>query len=80
MSQVKNLDRFYKPHELYYNTALTEIKEGKKQSHWMWFIFPQIKGLGKTELSRYYAIESIEEAKAFLMDDVLGNHIREISN
>ncbi len=80
MYQLERLNRFHKAHDLYYETALTEMKNGKKQSHWMWFIFPQIKGLGKTEISQYYAIENREEALAFLSDVVLGNHIREISS
>lgn len=80
MYQLERLNRFHKVHDLYYETALSEIKNGKKQSHWIWFIFPQIKGLGKTETSQYYAIENREEALAFLSDAVLGNHIREISS
>lgn len=79
MSRQVNLERFLKAHNLYYEIALSEIKSGKKQSHWMWFIFPQIKGLGKTKTSQLYAIDNKEEAIAFLMDPVLGNHIREIS-
>lgn len=80
MYPVEKLARFHQAHNLYYETALSEIRLGKKETHWMWFIFPQIKGLGKTYISQYYAVESVEEAKAFLLDLQLGKNIREISN
>ena len=70
-----DLSRFVHMHKENYETALAEIKSGKKQSHWMWYIFPQIRGLGKSHISRYFAIESKEEAKAFLQDDYLGNNL-----
>lgn len=79
MSQQVNLERFQRAHNQYYDKALFEIKSGRKNSHWMWFIFPQIKGLGKSETAQYYTIENREEALTFLMDSVLGDHIREIS-
>ena len=63
-----------------YPIALTEIKSGKKQSHWMWYIFPQLKGLGYSTTSIYYAIESKEEAEAFLNHPVLGSRLIEICN
>ena len=79
METYVDLSRYFDAHKQSYQNALKEIKNGHKYSHWMWFIFPQIKGLGKTETSQLYAIENKEEAIAFLMDPVLGNHIREIS-
>lgn len=62
-----------------YDIALAEIKSGKKQSHWMWYIFPQLKGLGKTTTSELYGIASIEEAQAYLAHPILGARLREIT-
>lgn len=62
-----------------YEKALQEIKNGRKKSHWMWFIFPQIVGLGHSPTTRFYAIKSSDEARAFLEDATLGARIREIS-
>ena len=73
-----NLDRFHEAQSQFYQTALREIREGYKYSHWMWFIFPQIKGLGKSSTSQYYAISCLDEAKAYIDDDVLGGRLREI--
>ncbi len=61
-----------------YEKALQEVKNGRKMSHWMWFIFPQIAGLGHSHTTRFYAIKSAEEAKAYLKDEVLGPRLREI--
>jgi uncharacterized protein (DUF1810 family) len=66
------LERFKAAQARDYETALTEIKHGRKRSHWMWYIFPQIEGLGMTEMSRHYAIRDIGEATAYLMDQDLG--------
>lgn len=74
-----DLKRFYDAHKQSYNCALQEIKRGRKESHWMWFIFPQIKGLGKSSTAQYYAITDMEEAKEFLEDEYLGGNLREIS-
>ncbi|MBQ8836669.1 MAG: DUF1810 domain-containing protein [Clostridia bacterium] len=74
-----DLSRFKKAHEGCYKRALAEIRTGCKESHWMWFIFPQFKGLGRSFKARYYAIKSIEEARAFLGDSYLGGNLREIS-
>lgn len=79
MAQTIDLSRFHKAHRLYYRTALEEIKNGRKETHWMWFIFPQIDGLGHSDTTRYYAIKSLEEAKAYLDDPCLGGHLTEIS-
>lgn len=72
------LERFKKAQEDTYDTALREIKSGRKTGHWMWYIFPQIAGLGMTETSRYYAIKDIKEASDFLMDQQLGFRLSQI--
>ena len=73
------LDRFIDAQAQYYETALTEIKNGKKESHWMWFVFPQIKGLGHSDISKYFEIQSQGEAEAYLAHPVLGKRLEEIS-
>jgi uncharacterized protein (DUF1810 family) len=75
-----NLSRFHEAQEYSYQTALSEIKMGYKQSHWMWFIFPQIKGLGHSSTAQYYSISCVNEARAYLEDVVLGGRMREICN
>ena len=77
---MEQLDRFIKAQENTYVVALNEIKNGRKQSHWMWYIFPQIKGLGMSETSRYYGIDDEEEAKAYLDNEILGSRLREITS
>lgn len=62
-----------------YETALSEISAGRKVSHWMWYIFPQLSGLGRSCFSNYYGISGIEEARAYLAHEVLGKRLREIS-
>lgn len=74
-----SLDRFIKAQETSYATALAEIRNGRKQSHWMWYIFPQLKGLGFSETSRYYGIDGPGEARAYLDHPVLGPRLIEIS-
>jgi uncharacterized protein (DUF1810 family) len=76
----KGLSRFTEAQESVYAEALSEIKKGRKQGHWMWFIFPQIHGLGFSETSRYFAIRDIEEASDFLKDPVLGSRLVNICN
>ena len=80
MAKENNLKRFIDAQEADYSVALSEIKKGRKQSHWMWYIFPQIQGLGFTETSRFYAIKDIYEAKEFLMHPILGGRLIEICN
>jgi len=60
-----------------YEHAIAELRNGHKRSHWMWFVFPQIAGLGFSETSRYYGISSLGEARAYLADPVLGARLRE---
>ena len=75
-----SLERFVDAQERMYNMALTEVKSGKKLSHWIWYIFPQLKGLGKSNNSIYYGIDDIEEAKAYLQHPILGARLREITS
>lgn len=72
-----NLKRFTTAQEGIYGNVLKELKSGQKRSHWMWFIFPQIAGLGRSSTSMHYAIRSIEEARAYLAHPVLGARLRE---
>jgi uncharacterized protein (DUF1810 family) len=60
-----------------YVTALAELRAGRKRSHWIWFVFPQIDGLGSSSMARRYAIRSLDEAAAYLADDVLGRRLHE---
>ena len=75
----KSLDRFLIAQQNYYYDAYTELKAGKKRSHWMWFIFPQIRGLGYSDMAKYYAIESREEAENYITDPTIGHNLIEIS-
>jgi len=74
-----DLSRFIDAHQREYDQALKEIRNGKKQTHWMWFIFPQIKGLGLSQTSQYYAIDDLDEAISFLYHPYLGQNLREIT-
>ncbi len=77
-----DLERFIKAQQSYcgYDTAFTEIKRGKKLSHWIWYIFPQLKSLGSSYSSVFYGIASLDEAKAYLRHDTLRERLIEISN
>jgi uncharacterized protein (DUF1810 family) len=72
-----DLNRFLRAQEDDYDDALQEIKNGQKRRHWMWYIFPQIDGLALSSTSKYYAIRSIEEARAYLAHSVLGPRLLE---
>lgn len=76
---MARLERFLDGQRFGYETALIEMKAGKKQGHWIWYIFPQIKGLGHSPNSNYYAIEDINEAKAYLEHPILGSRLRNIT-
>ncbi len=80
MSSEYNLERFIDAQEASYEIALSEIKSGRKKSHWMWYIFPQVQGLGFSETSKFYAIKNISEARAFLEHPVLGERLVRICN
>lgn len=79
METAYDLNRFLDAQENNFNEALSEIKNAKKQSHWMWFIFPQIAGLGFSHYSVHYAIQNIEEAALYLQHPILGKRLIEIS-
>ncbi len=72
-----DLDRFLRAQAVDYARALSELRAGQKQSHWMWYIFPQIEGLGGSAMSRRYSIKSAAEARAYLEHPVLGARLRE---
>ena len=74
-----NLDRFKSAQRGSYSEALAEMRRGRKNGHWMWYIFPQISGLGMSATSLYYGIRDMGEAKAYMADPVLGERLLEIS-
>ena len=80
MNKENSLERFLDAQKADYQIALSEIKKGRKQSHWMWYIFPQIQGLGFSETSKFFAIKDISEAEGFLNHPVLGSRLMEICN
>lgn len=71
------LDRFVEAQAGVWAQALAELKAGRKTSHWMWFVFPQIAGLGRSETARFYAISDVTEARAYLAHPLLGARLRE---
>ena len=73
------LDRFLSAQERSYDTALREIRSGRKRSHWMWYIFPQIAGLGMSSTAQHYSIADLNEAKEYISHPVLGARLIEIS-
>lgn len=77
-NQNYDLNRFIDAHKYNYETALREFKEGRKRSHWMWYIFPQITGLGESETSEYYAIHNMDEAIEYMAHPVLRSHMYEL--
>jgi uncharacterized protein (DUF1810 family) len=78
-NSTTNLMRFLEAQNKMYLTAFSEIEKGKKLTHWMWFIFPQIKGLGHSDTAKYYAIGNLKEAEEFLEHPILGKHLIEIT-
>lgn len=77
MTDSHNLERFVRAQASAYDRALQELHDGKKRSHWMWYVFPQFQGLGSSSFARLYAIKSREEAAAYLAHPVLGARLRE---
>ena len=71
-----DLERFVKVQEPVFDTALAELRAGRKQSHWMWFVFPQLRGLGRSPMAQHYGINSLAEAVAYLEHPVLGARLR----
>ena len=72
-----DLDRFVRAQAADYDRALSELRDGEKRSHWMWYVFPQIEGLGQSPMSHRYSIKSAAEARAYLDHPVLGPRLRE---
>lgn len=77
MADEFDLQRFVDAQDPVYGTVVAELRAGHKRSHWMWFIFPQLAGLGRSEMARRYAIRSADEAAAYLSHPVLGARLRE---
>jgi uncharacterized protein (DUF1810 family) len=79
MSDPYDLQRFVDAQDRggTYDRALQELRDGRKTSHWMWFVFPQLAGLGSSPMARQYAISSLDEARAYLTHAVLGDRLRE---
>jgi len=77
--EAYNLKRFLDAQNQVYLKALSEIRNGRKETHWMWFIFPQLEGLGQSETARFYAIADLQEAADYLAHPVLGRHLVQIS-
>ena len=75
-----DLERFKKAQAEDYNTALAEIKHGRKESHWIWYIFPQLKELGFSSTAKYYGIDGLDEAKAYMADAELRRNLLEITD
>ncbi|MDO8355905.1 MAG: DUF1810 domain-containing protein [Nitrospirota bacterium] len=77
MTDVYNLQRFLDAQERVYDAVLGELRAGRKSSHWIWFIFPQVTGLGHSGTAQKFAITSLDEAKAYLQHPILGPRLRE---
>ncbi|CUH18776.1 hypothetical protein JSE7799_00451 [Jannaschia seosinensis] len=71
------LSRFHDAQARNYDTALTELRQGRKRTHWIWYVFPQLRGLGRSETAQYYGIRDLAEARAYLADPVLGARLAE---
>ena len=79
-NNMSSLERFVTAQARDFDTALEEIEHGRKRSHWMWYVFPQIQGLGMSSTAQYYSIKDLQEARDFLAHPVLGRNLLEISN
>lgn len=79
MTSKKDLSRFVEAQESDFPQALSEIKSGRKRSHWMWYIFPQLEGLGRSSTSQFYGIKDLSEAEDYLHHPLLGSRLAEIS-
>lgn len=75
MKDEFDLDRFVKAQDKIFDTVIKELRAGRKESDWMWYVFPQLKGLGRSYKSDYYGIESLEEAYAYLNHPLLGDRL-----
>lgn len=72
-----DLDRFVQAQDPVFDTALRELQAGRKQTHWMWFVFPQLRGLGRSPLAQHYGIENLDEARAYLGHAILGPRLKQ---
>ena len=79
MNDMNGLERFHCIQAQSFDTALTEIRRGRKSSHWMWYIFPQLKDLGYSSTARYYGLDGLAEARAFAANPVLIGNLRTIT-
>jgi uncharacterized protein (DUF1810 family) len=77
MTDAGSLERFVVAQAGVHDRALREVRAGRKESHWMWFVYPQLRGLGRSEVSRFFGIASLDEAKAYLAHPILGPRLRE---
>lgn len=80
LDKAYDISKFIKAQENMYDTALAEIRNGRKESHWIWFILPQLRGLGHSYNSNYYGLEGVEEARSYLNNPILSVHMNEILN
>ena len=76
MADPFDLERFVKAQASVFDTALAELKAGEKRSHWMWFVFPQLRDLGHSPMAKFYGIGSLDEARAYLAHPVLGRRLK----
>ncbi|QHF03749.1 MULTISPECIES: DUF1810 domain-containing protein [Pseudomonas syringae group] len=77
MNDAHNLQRFVDAQQPVFAHVLAELEAGKKRSHWMWFVFPQIRGLGRSDMAQRYAISSLDEARAYLQHPLLGSRLEQ---
>ena len=77
MEESNTLERFLDPQNFMYELALTEIRNGRKEEHWIWFIFPQLRGIGRSRMSYHYGIQDIAEAKSYYAHPILGKRLQE---
>jgi uncharacterized protein (DUF1810 family) len=77
MQDTYNLQRFVDAQAPVFDRVLTELRQGQKQSHWMWFVFPQISGLGRSETARHFALSGLAEARAYLQHPLLGPRLEQ---
>ena len=79
MNELSNdLERFVEAQSWNYEVAVAELRAGKKRSHWMWYIFPQMRGLGRSSMAEMYGIAGLDEARRYLEHEVLGKRLREV--
>ena len=79
MAMQNGIDRFLEPQKTSYAIALEEVRNGRKVSHWMWYIFPQLRGLGRSNDAWYYGIADLSEANAYWEHPILGQRLREVT-